>query len=128
MKKEFGFVSTFEATPVGPAGSSYEKGSAKWDVAAKDAEGNDASGDYSIAVDPENELRATVTHSGTTESTAVLSLRADGDPDADEEAPAVGTLDIVVDAPNVNAFTLSEVTAEPTPEPEPEPEPTPEPA
>jgi hypothetical protein len=96
--------------PVGPAGSDYQHGSAEWSIQAQDSDGADRSADYALTVDPANELAVDIQHSGTTESTALLSLHADGDPDADETAPVVGTLDFVVDAPNVTAFTLSEVT------------------
>lgn len=113
MKKEFGFHSTLNATPEGPAGSDYEHGTASWGVQAQDADGNDRSSDYTLTVDPTNELRCDVDHSGTVESTALVTLRADGDPDADETAPVVGTIDYVVDAPNVTGFTLTEET--PTP-------------
>ena len=37
-------------------------------------------------------MKARIQHSGTRESVATVTLRADGDPDADEEADAVGTL------------------------------------
>lgn len=111
MKKEFGFTATFEAKPVGAEGADYEHGTAKWDIAAKSADGDDRSGDYSIAVAADNELQAKITHSGTVESTALLTLRADGDPDADETAPVIGTVGIVVDAPNVTAFELVEIPA-----------------
>jgi len=110
MKKEFGFSTRVEAVPVGPAGSDYQHGSAVYSIQAQDSDGNDRSADYALTVDPANELAVDIQHSGTTESTALLTLRADGDPDADETAEAVGTLDFTVDAPNVTAFTLSEVT------------------
>lgn len=113
MKKEFGFASTFEARPVGKPGATHEAGSENWSVQAQDSDGNDRSSDYSITVDPSNALKARIQHSGTVESTALLTLRADGDPDADEVAEVVGTVDIVVDAPNVTAFEIVEVAEAP---------------
>lgn len=109
-KKEFGFSSTLVAVPVGATGADYEHGSEKWDVAASDKDGNDRSSDYTLTPDSSDpaKLKCGVQHSGTTESTALVTLRADGDPDADEEAPITGTFTYVVDSPNVTAFELSE--------------------
>jgi hypothetical protein len=106
MKAEYGFNLDVEATPVG--GAAIEAGSAAWGYAATDADGNDVSGQFLVTPDPDNELKCNLKHDGSqSESTGVLTLRADGDPDADETAPVVGTLDIIVDAPNVTGFELS---------------------
>ena len=108
MKAEFEFDITLEAKPVG--GSGIEKGTAVWGYSAKDFEGNDVSSEVTVTPDPENELRCNFKHSGkTVESVGVFSLNADGDPDADEQFPVVGSLDIIVDSPNVTGFELSVV-------------------
>jgi len=110
MKKEFGFDFELEAKPVG--GTQIEAGSAAWSYAATDADGNDVSDSVTVTPNADNELRCRFVHDGSTvESTGVVTLRADGDSDLDEEFPAVGTLDIVVDSPNVTAFELAEVGA-----------------
>lgn len=116
MKKEFGFTSTFNGVAEGPVGSDYEHGTEVWEARFADKDGNDRSSDYTVAVDPSNPLRATISHSGTQESIGTLELRADGDPDADETAPVRGSVDIITDAPNVTGFALTEETSAPAPE------------
>jgi hypothetical protein len=74
--------------------AAYEQGSATW-----------GSSDPSIAtvtVDPNNELVATVVgvssvgSDGQDNPSAVITFRADGDPDADQTRDLIGTLDVVV--------------------------------
>lgn len=69
--------------------ATYEAGSIGWE-----------SSDESIAtveVNPENELQAIVKGvDGSENGSAVVTFRADGDPDADETRNLVGTLDVVV--------------------------------
>lgn len=69
--------------------ASYEKGSAKWE-----------SSDESVAtveVNPDNELESTVKGvDGSNNGSAVITFRADGDPDADQTRDLVATLDVVV--------------------------------
>lgn len=125
VKRTFGAHLRFSATPEGPAGSKYEEGTEDWQVTAQYADGSDASADYALEVNPDNALEADVIHSGTRESTALVTLRADGDEDVDESEPVVGTESIIIDTPNVTGFALS--VTDVTEEPEPTPEPTPEP-
>lgn len=105
MKIEFGQLLLVTATTVGGVG--IQPGTAQWSVIAEDADGGDRSGDFTLTPSPDNELECRIQHSGTSESTAVVRLQADGDRDTDEEAIVVGTLAIVVDEPNVTAFELS---------------------
>lgn len=108
VKFEFNQEATFTAQPLdrrgNPAG--IEPGSAEWSVSATDADGNDVSDSLILTVDPSNELRATL-RSTDEELTGVLTLRADGDPDAGEYALIVGVVSIVVDASNAVAFSLT---------------------
>jgi hypothetical protein len=108
---EFNQEATFTAVPLdrhdNPAG--IEPGSATWEFAGTDNVGNDVSAEVVVTVDPSNELSATV-RSLTTELTGTLTLRADGDPDAGEYAPIIGTESIVVDASNAVAFSLTGTT------------------
>jgi hypothetical protein len=108
VKFEFEQYVDFSASAVDRRGrpASIEPGSAVWSFTGTDADGNDASGAVTIAVDPLNELSARVT-SGTTEVTGTLKLEADGDPDAGEYFPLVAAVAIVVDASNAVAFSLS---------------------
>jgi hypothetical protein len=105
MKLEFGQNIALEASPVG---ADYEHGTAEWQVQAADTDGADISSQFSVLVDPENELKAKVTREAgnNTECSGVVTLRADGDPDADEEAPIVGTLAFNYDSPNATGFDL----------------------
>lgn len=111
MKIEFGQTVNVVATPQGAPGSKIEAGSAVFSFQAQDASGNDASADFVLTVDPTDELKCSLAHSGTNESTGLLTLTADGDPDADETAPVVGTLAIIVDAPNVTGFDMTGTVA-----------------
>jgi len=108
VKFEFNQSADFVAEPLDRRGNpaSIEKGSAVWSVMATDADGNDVSESLVLTVDPENELAAKLT-SMEVELTGVLTLRADGDPDADETAPLVATADIVVDASNAVVLSLT---------------------
>ncbi|MEO7538877.1 MAG: hypothetical protein ABIV21_02535 [Pyrinomonadaceae bacterium] len=85
----------------------YEVGTAVATVQASDADGNDVSGEFKVEASADNELDITITRDGTTECTGVITLRADGDPDADEEAPMVGTADFVYDSKNASVFDLT---------------------
>jgi hypothetical protein len=105
MKIEFGQGLRITAAPVG--GSGFEAGTEQWSVIAQHGDGSDASGDFTVTPNPENALECDVQHSGTAESTGVVRFQADGDRDTDEEAVIVGTLDFVVDEPNVTAVELS---------------------
>jgi hypothetical protein len=124
IKIEFGESVDLVAVPLDKNGQpfpegtpGYEVGSAGWLVQASDAEGNDVSDQLELTVDPDNELHATVRNTGTTELTGLVTLRGDGDPDADEEAAIVGTGDIIVDGPNAAAFglTMTKVVTPPPP-------------
>lgn len=108
VKLEFSQAVTFAATPLDRRGkpAKIEAGTAVWSVAATDVDGNDVSGELTLSVDPTNELSATVT-SAQTALTGTLTLRADGDPKADEVVDVVATASIIVDAPNVVALSLS---------------------
>jgi hypothetical protein len=114
MRKPFGATTKFKATPVGPAGSDYEHGTAKASVSATALDdGSDASADYSVAQDPNDELSLSVTHNGNTvSSVATVTLQADGDPlkGDDEVSPVVGTGTITTAPENVTSFDLQEVT------------------
>lgn len=101
--------------------AAIEAGTAVWSFVGEDAEGNDASDFVEVIVNPENELEATVV-SGDLEVVGTLTFRADGDPDADEEAMITAVATIVVDAPNAVVVELTnsepvDVVEEPTPEP-----------
>lgn len=113
VRFEFNQEAVFTATPLDRRGNptGIDPGSAEWSVTATDADGNDVSASLILTVDSANELSATL-RSTTTELTGVLTLRADGDPDAGEYAPIIGTVDIIVDASNAVTFTLS--NTEPT--------------
>lgn len=80
--------------------AAYETGTARWE-----------SSDESIAsveVNPENELEATVIgEDGSGNESAVITFKADGDPDADEERELIGTLDVTVTQGEAVVFDLS---------------------
>lgn len=108
VKLEFDQYAIFTAeNPVDRRGNpaKIETGSATWTVEATDADGYPVD-DVEVAPDPTNELSAKLT-TGTTECTGTITLRADGDPDTDEEAAIVATASFVVDASNVVAFSLT---------------------
>jgi len=66
----------------------YQTGSATWESSDPAA---------SVTANPDNELEATVIGvDGSTNATAVITFRADGDPDADQTRDLVGTLDVAV--------------------------------
>lgn len=106
VKFEFNQSATFTASPLDRHGNpaQIQAGSATWTVQAQDADGNPV--DLHLVVNPDNELEATLT-SGDVEATGAITLRADGDPDANEEFPIIGTADIVVDSPNAVVFSLA---------------------
>lgn len=113
VRYEFNQEAKFTATPLDRRGNptGIDPGSAEWVVVATDVDGNDVSDSLILTVDPLNELSASL-RSTDVELTGVLTLRADGDPDAGEYAPIIGTVDIIVDASNAVTFTLS--NTEPT--------------
>lgn len=117
MRKPFGATTKFKATPVGPAGSDYEHGTAVASVTAVSLDdGSDLSGDYSVAQDPNDELSVSVTHNGNpVASVATVVLKADGDSlkGDDEVAPIVGTATITSAPENVTGFDLQEVSDTP---------------
>jgi hypothetical protein len=118
MKVEFGQYIDIKAIPLNRKGnpSHIEAGSASFQLSATDSDGNDVSGDFSRVDDGSDELSARFQHDGTeVECTGVITLRADGDPDADEQFPVVGTLDFVVDAPNTVTFDLQGTVGDPEP-------------
>jgi hypothetical protein len=100
-----------------------DEGSAVWSVTAMDVDGNEVPDALTIEPSGDNEMSA-VLSSTDQEVTGLVTLRADGDPDENEEVEIIATLDVIVDAGNAVALTLT--AAEPT-DTEPEPEPTPEP-
>jgi hypothetical protein len=109
MKIEIGQYVDVEAKPIDRLGrgAQIEAGSAQWSIAATDAQGNDVSDQFTVTPNASNELACRFQHAQDgVECTALATLRADGDPDIDEAAPVVGTLDIVVDQANVVAFDL----------------------
>lgn len=136
VKMEFDQMVEFVASPVDRKGRAarIEEGSASWSIIAQDADGNDVSDALTVEVDETYELRARV-YSSDVECTAVLTLRADGDEDMGETVDVVATADIIVDAPNVVALSLSnsqpvdfeEAPAEEEPVEEPVDEPVDEP-
>jgi hypothetical protein len=109
MKLEFGQNIDINAAPQGPEGSDYEHGSARVVVQAADSNGTDVSDQFTATQDPENELHISVVRAAgnNTECSGSVTLRADGDPDADEEAPVVGVLGFAYDSPNVTGFELT---------------------
>lgn len=111
VKFELDQFADFTAVPVDRRGrtANIEPGSASWSFSGTDADGNDVSDTVIVAVDPTNELSVRVT-STSVELTGVLTLRADGDPDSGEYAPVVATADIIVDASNAVAVSLSNTT------------------
>lgn len=108
VRFEFNQAVTFTATPVDRRGNpaAIEAGTAEWSFVGMNAAGEDVSESVTIVVNPENELEATLT-SGDEELTGVFTLRADGDPDAEEEAFIVATADVIVDAGNAVALSLT---------------------
>jgi len=81
-------------------------------VQAADSEGNDISDQFSIEVQSDSPLHVHVVRAREegvpeTECTGVVTLRADGDADADEEFPIVGTLSFIYDAPNATGFEMT---------------------
>lgn len=105
MKLEFGQNIGVEAAATG---GDYQHGTAVFSVQAATAEGEDVSEQFSVAVDPDNELKATVVRAegNSTECSGAVTLRADGDSDIDEEAPIVGVLGFNYDSPNATGFDL----------------------
>lgn len=105
MKLEFGQNISVEATSTG---GDYQRGTAAFTVQAADASENDVTDQFTVEVDPENELKANIVRAegNDTECSGVVTLRADGDPDAAEEAPIVGTLAFNYDSPNATGFDL----------------------
>lgn len=95
----------------GGAGN-IQAGSAEFSIAATDAEGTDVSDQFTVTQDTADELKARIVHTGTSEATALVTLRADGDSDSDEEAEVVGTLALVYDAANVTAFEMTGVASD----------------
>jgi len=114
MKLEFGQNIDVTATPTG---GDYQHGSASFSVQAADADGNDVTDQFSVEVDPDNELHATVVRApgNDTECSGAVTLRADGDPDADEEAPITGVLGFNYDSPNATGFDLVGSAVSPAP-------------
>lgn len=108
VEMEYSQAVTFTASPIDRRGNPavIEAGSAQWSIAATDADGNDVSAELILEVDPENELSATVT-SQSVDLTGIITLRADGDPSADEVIELVATADIIVHAGNAVALSLS---------------------
>lgn len=108
VRFEFNQEATFTATPLDRRGNvaGIEPGSAEWSFVGFDADGNDVSDAVVVTVDPSNELSVKL-RSTDEELTGVLTLRADGDPDAGEYAPIVATESIIVDASNAVALSLS---------------------
>lgn len=120
MKFEFGQDMDLNLAPQGPAGSDYEHGSVAHTVQAQKADGTDVSGEFTVQPDPANELHLQVVRTRVageieSECTGVVTSRADGDPDADETAPIVGTFDFIYDAPNVTGFEVTGTAITPTP-------------
>ena len=112
-KKEFGGGVRFSFQPVMADGSpgAIQAGSATHQLGAvyTDAEGGDASADYTMTVDPTNELVVDVQHNGNArESTATATVRADADTDTDEEAIINGAGTLIIDSPNAVGFTVAE--------------------
>lgn len=89
--------------------ATYEKGSASWE-----------SSDESVAtveVDSADELKATVKGvNGSDNGSAVITFRADGDPDADETRDIVATLDVVVTQGEAFVAEITAGTPEDVPE------------
>lgn len=88
-----------------------EAGSASVVVTATDSDGNDVTESVSFEQNPENELEVTLKHTGTEECVASVTLRADGDPDADEEAPFIITGTVIFDSLNAVTGEFSVVGA-----------------
>lgn len=88
-----------------------DEGSAVWSVTAMDAEGNEAPDALVIEADPSNEMSA-ILRSTDAEVTGLVTLRADGDADENEEVEIIATLDVIVDAGNAVALTIN--AGEPT--------------
>jgi hypothetical protein len=92
-----------------PTGGDYQHGTASFSVQAADENGGDVSDQFTVEVDPENELHATVVRApgNNTECSGAVTLRADGDPDAEEEAPITGVLGFNYDSPNATGFDMT---------------------
>lgn len=110
--------------------SAYEVGTEQWAWSAVAGDGSDATDDFeagTVSADQSgNPLAFALKHKAgvTRESVAVITLRADGDPDADETQDVVGTHTFVVDSPNTVAFEMAgSIVAAPATEPGTEPAP-----
>jgi len=113
IKLELNQEVTLTLKPVDRRGNpvGIDEGSAEWTVVAMDVDGNEVLDALVLEVDPENELSAKLRSSGL-EVTGVVTVRADGDPDEDEEVALIGTVDVVVDAGNAVALAIE--AGEPT--------------
>ncbi len=81
--------------------AAYEKGTAVW-TSSDDALAT-------VTVSPDNELVATVVGvDGSVNGSAVITLNVDGDPDADETKPIIGTIACVI---TQGEATVVELTA-----------------
>lgn len=109
MKEDIGF----DLDIFGVSDRPYEQGTAGISVSGVDADGNDISDQVNFEVvsdDGKNfqgRVRQLAEEDGGTEGTFTIRIDADGDPDADEEAPIFGTLVVVADAKNATEFTIT---------------------
>lgn len=106
IRMEVGQRVTFTAEPFDRHGNpaQIEAGTAEWSAVGADVDGNPI--EFTIDVDPDNELMATF-ESGDEKATATVTLRADGDPDVGEDAPVVATESVVIDSLNVVTMGLT---------------------
>lgn len=108
VKLEFGQAVEFTAEFVDRHGNpaTVQEGSAEWSVTGMDADGNPVDA-FRVEVNPDNAASARVFAQGDVEATGVVTLRADGDTDEDEELLLVATSDLVLDSPNAVAVSLT---------------------